>query len=511
VSRLNRLSEWLLRQPLVWGGLGAMAFYALVVPQAERGSILERTFAGGLWQFKAAACILAFAGIAALGMRLLGLVVQFGALERRVLPAAPSVGQAPAEAAELLAELDAALPTFNATLLAQRLRRALELVIRRDSADQLEADLDRLAAEDRRDMAERSSGVKLLTIAVPLIGVAGAATGVAIALQGLAGKSLDAALPGVLEGVGLALGGLAQAISLALGLLAARVVVGRVEQRLLTAVDAAAARQLMGRFVSYGTANDPHLASVQRMSEKLLATVESAAKRQDDAIASSLASATRRWEDMAGSASTMLHRTLTEALASGLKEHAHAINGGLAKLNENLQTTLVRHAQILGENIDQHTGALADSLEHHTAVIAETEKSLAAEGRRHLTDMEATLGETMLLNATRQEKLIATSESVLKEMQGALVESAGAAVAQQEQLIKQSDVLLKVVDATGQVRKLEEALNSNLLSLAASHNFEQTATSLAAAVQLLSVRLRQPAIIRNEIDLGRDESTSHAA
>jgi len=61
------------------------------------------------------------------------------------------------------------------------------------------------------------------------------------------------------------------------------------------------------------------------------------------------------------------------------------------------------------------------------------------------------------------------------------------------------------------VRKLEEALNSNLLSLAASHNFEQTATSLAAAVQLLSVRLRQPAIIRNEIDLGRDESTSHAA
>ena len=83
-------------------------------------------------------------------------------------------------------------------------------------------------------------------------------------------------------------------------------------------------------------------------------------------------------------------------------------------------------------------------------------------------------------------------------------------MAQQEQLVKQSDVLLKVVDATGQVRKLEEALNGNLLSLAASHNFEQTVTSLAAAVQLLSVRLRQPAIVRNDIDLSGD-STSQAA
>ena len=125
--------------------------------------------------------------------------------------------------------------------------------------------------------------------------------------------------------------------------------------------------------------------------------------------------------------------------------------------------------------------------------------------------MEAALGEAMLVNATRQEKLIQQSEDLLKEMQVALVEAAGTTVAQQEQLIKQSDVLLKVVEATGQIRKLEEALNGNLLALSTSHNFEQTVTSLAAAVQLLSVRLRQPAIVRNEIDLSGDETTSQAA
>jgi hypothetical protein len=144
----------------------------------------------------------------------------------------------------------------------------------------------------------------------------------------------------------------------------------------------------------------------------------------------------------------------------------------------------------------------------------ESQRRLAAlvqESQRQLADMEAGLGEAMLLNATRQEKLIRQSEDLLKEMQAALIEAAGTTVAQQEQLIKQSDVLLRVVDATGQVRKLEEALNSNLSSLAQAHNFEQTMTSLAAAVQLLSVRVRQPAIVRNEIALGGGETTSQAA
>jgi hypothetical protein len=67
------------------------------------------------------------------------------------------------------------------------------------------------------------------------------------------------------------------------------------------------------------------------------------------------------------------------------------------------------------------------------------------------------------------------------------------------------------VEATGQIRKLEDALNRNLSSLAATHNFEQTAASLAAAVQLLAARIEQPIRLRDEIDLGDDETTSQAA
>jgi len=488
-----------------------MAFYALVVERAKPGSLIAQAFSGGLWQFKAAAALAAFGGLAAVAMRAMVMAVEQGALERRALPPAPAGGQPVGDVEELLGELDAAPRTFGGTFYGQRLRRSLELVHRRGSADSLEADLHLLAAEDRRTVTDRYAAVRLATVAATLIGVAGVAAGLALALTDYAAKPGPETLPAMLTGVALACGGLVQAISLALVVLLARVAVQRSEHRLLTAVDVAVERDLLGRFAAYGTERDPHLASVQKMCEKLLATVEAAAERHDAAIGKSLSAASRRWEDMAATASSLIHRTLGESISTGLREHAHAISGGVVKLADDLQGTVIRHAQILSDNIDQHTAALAEALEHHTAVMTQTESSLAAENKRHLADMEAALGEALLLNASRQEKLIQQSEDLLKEMQVALVEAAGMTVAQQEQLIKQSDVLLRVVDATGQVRKLEEALNGNLLALSTSHNFEQTVTSLAAAVQLLSVRLRQPAIVRTEIDLTGDDATSQAA
>jgi hypothetical protein len=511
VTRLTRLSEWLLRQPLVWGALASMAFYALVVERARPGGLIAQAFSGGLWQFKAVAAWAAFAGLAALAMRAMAMAVEYGALERNALPSAPTEGQPIGTVDELLGELDAAPRTFGATYFGQRLRRVLELVRQRGSADAIEADLRLIAAEDQRTVDERYAAVRMATQATVLVGVAGVAAGIALALIGYAAKPGPETLPAMVTGVALACGGLVQALSLALIVVVTRFAVERNEHRLLAAVDAAAQRQLLGRFTAYGTERDPHLASVQKMCEKLLGAVEAATERHDAAIGKSLSAASRRWEDMAATASSLIHRTLGESISTGLKEHAHAISGGVTKLADDLQGTLVRHAQILSENIDQHTSALADALEHHTAVMTQTESSLAAENKRHLADLEAALGEALLLNASRQEKLIQQSEDLLKEMQVALVESAGMSVAQQEQLIKQSDVLLRVVGATGQVRKLEEALNSNLLALSTSHNFEQTVTSLAAAVQLLSVRLRQPAIVRTEIDLTGDDATSQAA
>jgi hypothetical protein len=95
----------------------------------------------------------------------------------------------------------------------------------------------------------------------------------------------------------------------------------------------------------------------------------------------------------------------------------------------------------------------------------------------------------MVVAADRQEQLIKQSENLLKEMQIALVEAAGATVRQQEQLIRQGDVLLQVVDATGQITKLESSLNDNLGTLKQGYHFEEMTLNLSAAIQLLCARL----------------------
>jgi hypothetical protein len=48
-----------------------------------------------------------------------------------------------------------------------------------------------------------------------------------------------------------------------------------------------------------------------------------------------------------------------------------------------------------------------------------------------------------------------------------------------------------VVDATGQVTRLEDTLNRNLAALGGSQNFEETVQSLAAVIHLLNARLGQ--------------------
>ena len=61
--------------------------------------------------------------------------------------------------------------------------------------------------------------------------------------------------------------------------------------------------------------------------------------------------------------------------------------------------------------------------------------------------------------------------------------------AQQAELIRQGEVMTRAVEATGEVIKLEKALNDNLQALAGAKNFEETVMSLAAAIHLLNSRL----------------------
>jgi hypothetical protein len=61
----------------------------------------------------------------------------------------------------------------------------------------------------------------------------------------------------------------------------------------------------------------------------------------------------------------------------------------------------------------------------------------------------------------------------------------------QTTVTRQAEVLERVVQAVGEIAQLEDALNRNLNALAGAKHFEQTVTSLAAAINLLNARVAE--------------------
>jgi biopolymer transport protein ExbB/TolQ len=136
-----------------------------------------------------------------------------------------------------------------------------------------------------------------------------------------------------------------------------------------------------------------------------------------------------------------------------------------------------------GEHLQQTLGsALSDSLRTHAEHLAAAEQAAAerAQGR-----WEALAG----------------SQSQQIEALGAI----------QSAMVKQGDVLGRAVEASGEVTRLQDALNRNLASLAGAKNFEQTVMSLAAAIHLLNARLTQTPDRQPGVQLDRPTPASKAA
>ena len=81
------------------------------------------------------------------------------------------------------------------------------------------------------------------------------------------------------------------------------------------------------------------------------------------------------------------------------------------------------------------------------------------------------------------------SDVYWQKLRRSIEESAEIMKGQSRQLQQLGATLHDVVEATGDVARLEDSLNKNLQALAGSKNFEDTVMSLSAAIHLLNTRL----------------------
>jgi biopolymer transport protein ExbB/TolQ len=531
MSPITYLANWLLRLPLLWGGLATLATYAVL----RSGYVTDETtlrYFDSHW-VEVAATLMFFTGLASLTLRLTSIATQFGAVRLNPLGPAPEGGQPASDAPLLIERLDALSAPLRRTAFVHRLRLALEYVADTGSADTLETHLERLENVEREKAFSGYALPKLVRATLPIVGMLGTVIGITMAIGQLSPDNLEQSLNDVLGSLAIAFDTTAQAMILMLVLWFFNYSVERVEELMLDGVDHAVARQLVGRFHVYGSATDPSVAAIRRMGDQVLAAVEQVADRQASTWQTAIDETHERWRSATTSAGELLTTTLANGLREGLRDHATGLTSGVEKqlaglagsLNKQqelvagavreqlaaLQSLQQEHARALRDSSVEQTGRLVasadgllgnlrdglermaellvEALQKHGETLTAAENELATENRRHLSEVEAAMGEAMVVAADRQEKLVRQSESMLREMQQALVASAGATIQQQGELVKQGEVLLKVVESAGQVAKLEETLNRNLSSLGRAHNFEETLMNLSAAIQLLSARV----------------------
>jgi biopolymer transport protein ExbB/TolQ len=493
------IARFFVWQPFLWGAVFYSNFYALLYQGVFHSPKLYQYCAGH--EIAKVEVGVFFVGLAAVLLRLCEVLAQFPALRESLLSPVPAGGQRVEDCERLLDELGEK-PMLQTSFLVRRLREALEFVRRKSSADALDAHLRHLEELE----AVRANGayamVRIIIWAIPILGLLGTVIGITMAVANLNPQTLEESVTKVTHGLNVAFDHTATALSLTMVLMFTKSAIERLEDRLLAQIDERTSAELVGRFQSTAIAEDPDTLRLRRMSDQVVDAIESLATRQAEVWKTTVDNTHEQWLEVSVAAARTIKESLSEAVQENLVRHAQTLNDGALRVFDRLDSSTVHHAEELNrstvqsaarlrEGMERLAELLIEALERHGDVMTANEQELAEQNRQHLSEVEAALGRSMSSAADRQEKLIRQSEDLLKEMQIALVEAAGATVRQQEQLVRQGDVLLKVVNATGQIATLEDTLVSNLAAVEKSHNFEEMALNLSAAIQLLSARLEQ--------------------
>jgi biopolymer transport protein ExbB/TolQ len=427
------------------------------------------------------------------------------------LGSVPLGGQRVEDCEGLIAKLENVPARIQQSYLARRLREAVEFVRRKGSADSLDAHLRHLEELDAVQMHSAYATLRIIIWAIPILGFLGTVIGITVAITSLSPKALEQSMSDVTKGLGVAFDTTAQALALTMILMFAKALVEKIEGRLLVKVAAKVAQELLGRFPATKVEADPNVAVVRRMSEQVLDAVEALAVRQSEAWKSSIDETHHHWAEMNAATGRLVRDTFSDCIRDNFDKYSQTLDEGAARHAEKLDRSAQETVGRLREGMEKLAELLVEALQRHGEVLTNSENDLAQANRQHLSEVEAALGKSMVVAAERQEHLVLQSEQLLKEMQIALVEAAGTSLRQQEELVRQGDVLLKVVNATGQIKKLEAALNHNLAAVGRVYNFEEMALNLSAAIQLLSARLGHYHIGARSMEIADDEVARGAA
>ncbi|REK18549.1 MAG: hypothetical protein DWQ37_04025 [Planctomycetota bacterium] len=323
MNQANRIARAIVWSPVVWGSLATAIFYAPIHFGYWSNPFVVRYFASHWAEYVTTTMF--FIGAAALLLKTLDLARQFRILSAPLLDAIPQGGQNVSHCETLLARLSHQPDEWQESYLVRRLREALEFVYRKNSAAGLDDEIRYLADLDASRMQSSYALVWFVIWAVPIMGFLGTIIGITGAVSNLSPKELEDSLSGVTSGLGVAFDTTALSLSLSIVLMFAKYFVERFESRLLSKVDDRTSAELVGRFEDIATSNDPQVATVRRIAETVLGSLDQLVVRQTELWQQSLRAAQEQWAEQTAATEHTIEEALTAALSSSLREHAAAL------------------------------------------------------------------------------------------------------------------------------------------------------------------------------------------
>jgi biopolymer transport protein ExbB/TolQ len=355
--------------PLLGGIVATCAFYVAIRQGMLRHEILIRYCAAHPVEY--AEIFLFFVGLFAV-LRC-GRQALTQLLDPRTLKLQHVTAQGVAkQASSLLAQLRSLPAKLQRTNYARRLIAALQHLERHDSAAQLDDELKYLSDMEAERNHERYALVRIVIWATPMLGFLGTVIGITMALGDLSPEALvnspKEAMDGLLAGLSVAFDTTALALTLSIVLMFAQFLSLQIESQLLAQVDRRVTEEFSAYFRRGHGSSDPHVATIQRMSQAMVAAVESNTARQIELWQHALQTAQQQWTDMLRETGQMLRQIVGTTLESGLEDHlanllqveeaaSHAANANwqqwhsrstetLSELRSQ-QAQLVRHGEIL--------------------------------------------------------------------------------------------------------------------------------------------------------------------
>ena len=389
-----------------------------------------------------------FIGVAALFMKLVSVVGQFNTFSEVQMVAKPVDGQAIEDVDGMLASLNQFPNHIRHSYLVTRLQTMLQFVHLRQSPVGIEEELKHQSELDGIRRHEGYALVRIIVWAIPMLGFLGTVIGITLSLGDLSPTALVATPEKAMEGL---LAGLSIAFdttALALTLSIILMFCQFVTNRLETDLLEAVDTHVEYEFA--GRFASPEVATTTEVASPHVADVSHLSKVVLKSVENMVTKQTQTWQDS-------------------------------IRANEVRWSDVIQAA---GTNIQTNmTSAFRQSMRDYTEELDRAESTS-----------------------------LARTEQQWDKFQHVLTENAKVMQAQQAELVKQGDLMLQAINATGEVTKVQNALNDNLKSLTMMGQFDETIMSLSAAINLLNARLGAEAREASHLRIhGNDEDYRRAA